>query len=361
MPSSTQSIRYCTTLDGVKLAFSIAGKGPALVEVATWLNHLEFDRTSPVWGPRIDALAGKFTFLRYDGRGCGFSDRETGDLSIDACIRDLETVVDAAGMDKFTLLGSCQGSGIAVAYAVRHPERVERLILYGAFARGRLRRNPSAEEIAETRTMLDLIRLGWGNDNPAFRQVYTAVFIPDSTPEQAAWFTNLQRMSTSAENAARLIEAFNSMNVIDLLPRVRCPTLVIHALHDGRVPLDEGRRVAGAIPGAEFVTLESRNHILLRHQPAWLRFLEEIERFVGADTRSGHLAGEFLELTGREREVLELIAAGRTNAEIALRLELSEKTVRNHINSIFSKLSLPNRSQAIVRAREAGFGAKTHK
>ena len=353
----TGQIRFCRTFDGARLAYSQAGRGPAMVEVATWLNHLEHDWKSPVWGPRLVELAQHYTLTRYDSRGCGLSDRDVENFTFDASLRDLETVVDAAGLKQFILLGCCQGSGLAIAYAARHPDRVSHLILYGAFARGRLKRNPSAEDIDEVNTMLKLVELGWGRDNAAFRQVYTTTFIPDSKPEQYRWFSDLQRLSTSPENAVGLIRGFDAMDVSDLLPEVRSPTLVLHARHDSRVPFAEGHLVAGTIPNAEFVPLDSRNHILLEHQPAWRQFFTEIEQFVRGHrplTDDGQTA--FLELTDREREVLDLIARGLDNVEIATRLAVTPKTVRNHINSIFGKLGTPNRAQAIVRAREAGLG-----
>jgi DNA-binding CsgD family transcriptional regulator len=207
--------------------------------------------------------------------------------------------------------------------------------------------------------MLKLVELGWGRENPAFRQVYTTMFIPESTPEQFRWFTDLQRMSTSPENALGLIRGFDAMDVTDLLPKVSCPTLVLHARNDARVPFGEGRMVASSIAGAEFVPLESRNHILLEHQPAWKQFLAEIARFVHGQGRTE--ASErmvFTALTQREREVLELIARGLDNAAIASQLSVSPKTVRNHINGIFEKLNIPNRAQAIVLAREAGMGMR---
>ena len=348
-------IRFCKASDGVRIAYATTGRGPAMIEVSTWLNHLEFDWQSPVWRPRLVEMAKNYTMARYDGRGCGLSDRSVKDLSFDANLRDLEAVADAAGFQRFILLGCCQGSGLAIAYAARHPERVSNLVLYGAFARGRMKRNPSAQDRDEANTMLKLVELGWGRENPAFRQVYTTLFIPESTPEQYHWFSDLQRMSTSAENAVGLIRGFDAMDVSDLLPKISCPTLVMHARNDARVPFGEGRMIAGSIPGAEFVPLESRNHILLEHQPAWKQFFAEIARFVhGKGEDSAGTA--FAELTEREREVLELIARGLDNAQIASQLSLSAKTVRNHINNIFNKLDIPNRAQAIVRAREAGFG-----
>ena len=332
-----------------------------MIEVATWLNHLEFDWQSPIWRPRLVELANNYNMARYDGRGCGLSDRAVEDLSFDANLRDLEAVADAAGFKRFILLGCCQGSGLAIAYAARHPERVSNLVLYGAFARGRLRRDPSARDLEEADMMLKLVELGWGRENPAFRQVYTTMFIPESTPEQFRWFTDLQRMSTSPENAVGLIRGFDAMDVTDLLPKVSCPTLVLHSRNDARVPFGEGRMVASSIADAEFVPLESRNHILLEHQPAWKQFLDEIARFVHgrgqADVPEQQKA--FANLTQREGEVLELIARGLDNAAIARQLSVSPKTVRNHINGIFDKLNIPNRAQAIVLAREAGMGMRT--
>jgi len=351
-------IRFCESIDGVRIAYAQSGSGPAMLEVATWLNHLEHDWKSPVWGPRLAELTAHYTLTRYDGRGCGLSERKVKDLTFDACFRDLEAVVDAAGLRQFILLGCCQGTGLAIACAARHPDRVSHLILYGAFARGRLKRNPSPEDIDEANTMLKLVELGWGRDNAAFRQVYTTLFIPESKPDQYRWFSDLQRMSTSAENAVGLIRGFDAMDVTDQMSEVRSPTLVLHARNDSRVPFAEGHLVASSIANAEFVPLESRNHILLQHQPAWRQFFDEVARFV-RDHRTTTETSEidFLDLTIREREVLNLIARGLDNAQIATQLSVSTKTVRNHINSIFGKLGTPNRAQAIVRAREAGLGS----
>jgi pimeloyl-ACP methyl ester carboxylesterase/DNA-binding CsgD family transcriptional regulator len=351
-------IRFCHSSDDVRIAYTSSGGGrPPMLEVSTWLNHLEHDWKSPVWGPRLAELSKHFALTRYDARGCGLSDRDVDDLAFDACLRDLEAVADAAGLKRFVLLGCCQGSGLAIAYAARHPERVSHLILYGAFARGRLKRNPSPRDIDEAETMLTLIELGWGRDsNAAFRQVYTTIFIPDSKPEQFRWFTDLQSVATSPANAVGLIRGFDAMDVSAQLVEIRSPTLVLHSRDDGRVPFAEGKRVASMIPGARFLPLESRNHILLEHQPAWREFIDEIARFVGSRGEAAGEEREILTLTKREREVLGLIARGLDNAEIGRSLSITDKTVRNHINSIFAKLGTPNRAQAIVRAREAGLG-----
>jgi pimeloyl-ACP methyl ester carboxylesterase/DNA-binding CsgD family transcriptional regulator len=357
----SRHVRFCKSVDGVRLAYASDGRGPAMVEVATWLNHLEHDWTSPVWGPRLRELSKQFALTRYDARGCGLSDRTVEHFSFEASLADLEAVVDAAGVERFALLGCCQGSGLAIAYAARHPDRVSHLILYGAFARGRMKRNPTLQDIDEIETMLKLVELGWGRDNPVFRQVYTSIFIPDSKPEQYRWFNDLQRLSTSPENAVQLIRSFETVDVGGLLPDVQSPTLVLHARNDQRVPFTEGRLVASAIAGAQFVALESRNHILLDHQPAWRQFFDEIAGFVRANGHAvradSEVPEEFVALTARERDVLDRIARGLDNAQIATEFALSPKTVRNHINSIFGKLGTRNRAQAIVRARDAGLGA----
>jgi pimeloyl-ACP methyl ester carboxylesterase/DNA-binding CsgD family transcriptional regulator len=270
-------------------------------------------------------------------------------------VRDLETVADAAGIERFPLLGLSQGGAIAIAYAARHPERVSHLVLHGAFARGRLRRNPSPQQREDAETLAKLAELGWGKDDPAYRQFFTTQFIPDSTPEQQRWWNELQRSTISPANAGRFMRAFNEVDVTELARQVSCPTLVTHSKGDARVPFEEGRTVASLIPGARFVPVESRNHVLLEHEPAWQRWLEEVRAFLPEAARGG---APFSGLTPRESQLVELIAQGLDNAQIAARLELSDKTVRNHITSIFAKLGVENRSRAIVLAREAGFGRK---
>jgi pimeloyl-ACP methyl ester carboxylesterase len=328
-----------------------------MIEVATWLNHVEYDWKSPIWKARLAELTKNYALTRYDGRGCGLSDSNPDSFTFDDLVADLEAVVEAAGLKRFILLGCCQGGPVAIAYAARHPERVSHLVLYGAYARGKLSRNPSQHDVDEAETMLKLVELGWGRDNPAFRQVYTSLLIPDSKPEQYGWFIDMQRMTIAPQNVVRLMRALDRIDIRAILPAIRSPTLVLHARHDRRVPFEEGHLIAQSIANAEFVPLESRNHLLLEHQAAWRQFLDETTRFVRAHATADTVDAELLELTGREREVLDLIARGLDNAAIAKALALSEKTVRNHINRIFGKLGTPNRAQAIVRAREAGLGA----
>lgn len=280
-PAREQQIRFCTSPGGIRIAYATVGQGPPLVKVANWLSHLEYDWRSPVWRHWLEGLSNRHTLVRYDERGCGLSDWDIEDFSIDAWVRDLETVVETVGLDRFPLLGMSQGGPIAIAYAVRHPEKVSHLILYGTFARGWIKRNPPLEEVEEIETWLKLIKVGWGRENPAFRQVFAGYFLPEGTPEQISWFTDLQRLSTSTENAIRFSNAFWDIDVSDLATRVAVPTLVLHARDDASAPFDEGRQLAALIPNAQLVSLESKNHILLEDEPAWSQFLAEVYKFLG--------------------------------------------------------------------------------
>jgi pimeloyl-ACP methyl ester carboxylesterase/DNA-binding CsgD family transcriptional regulator len=351
MPSR-QDIRFCTASDGVRLAYATVGRGPPLVRAAHWLTHLEYDCESPIWSPFLDAIARRHAFVRYDQRGCGLSDRDPPDVSFEAYVRDLETVVNAAGLERFALLGISQGGAAAIAYAVRHPERVSHLILYGAFARGRLKRGGGPQAVEECLLYFKLAELGWGNEDPAFRQVFTSQFMPEGTREQFRAFDELQRRSASPRDAVRLMQAVAQIDVTDIAPQVACPTLVLHGRDDRRIPFEEGRLLSALIPGSRFVPLDSCNHVLFEREAAFNTFLQELEAFVREDAPGD----AFPALTARERELLELLARGLDNHQIAAHLDLSEKTVRNHVSSVFTKLEVESRAQAIVRAREAGFG-----
>lgn len=283
--SMEQQIHFCTTDDDVRIAYATVGEGPPLVKAANWLSHLEFDWRSPVWRHLLAEFARDHTFIRYDERGNGLSDWNVPDLSFNAWVEDLEAVVAAAKLDRFPLLGISQGGAVAIAYAVRHPEKVSHLILYGAYARGWAQRD-SPEEIEQRQAALTLVRLGWGNDNPAFRQLWTSLYAPDATPEQAQSFNDLQRISTSPENAVKLLRIMGDIEVMDLLPQVNVPTLVLHCRDEAGVPFEEGRRIAATIPGARFVPIEGRNHLLLEGDPSWSMFVKEVRTFLGTEVTS---------------------------------------------------------------------------
>jgi len=275
-----QEVRYCTTSDGVRLAFATVGDGPPLVKASNWLTHLDFEWDSPIWRHWWTSLSAHHRLVRYDERGNGLSQRDAPNVSFETWVHDLETVVDAAKLDRFSLLGISRGGSIALAYAVRHPERVSHLVLYGAFPAGMDHRGMPAEKEAR-RALVSLTRLGWGLHNPAFCRMFTCRFIPEATPEHEHWFDELQRVSTSPENAARLIEIDDALNLRALLPRVTVPTLVVHCDRDGVVPVELGRELAAGIPGARYVSLPSPNHLLLEGEPAWPMFLEELGVFLG--------------------------------------------------------------------------------
>jgi DNA-binding winged helix-turn-helix (wHTH) protein/pimeloyl-ACP methyl ester carboxylesterase len=274
-----QEIRYCTTTDGVRLAYATTGNGPPLVKASNWLTHLDFEWGSAIWRHWYSALSLHHRLVRYDERGNGMSQRDVPEVSFDTWVRDLETVVDAAGLDRFPLLGISRGGAIAIAYAVKHPERVTQLVLYGAFAAG-MKHVGTPQELEARRALASLLRLGWGLNNPAFCKTFTCRFIPEATPEHAQWFDELQRVSTSPENAARLMERDDDIDVRPLLSQVKTPTLVIHCDRDHAVPPEKGRLLAAEIPGARYVSLPSANHLMLEEEPAWSLFLEELGLFL---------------------------------------------------------------------------------
>jgi pimeloyl-ACP methyl ester carboxylesterase/DNA-binding winged helix-turn-helix (wHTH) protein len=274
----TQDIRYCSTKDGVQIAYAVTGQGSPVVKATNWMSHLQYEWESPM-GHWIAGLSAETRLIRYDQRGSGLSDRNVGDMSFGAMVSDLESVVDAAGPERFVLFGMSQGCAFSVAYAVRHPERVSHLVLYGGFAKG-WRAFGNAKEIAGQTALMTLIRQGWGRNNPAFRQLFTSLFIPGATPEQMEGFNELQRQCASPEAAAALYSALGDLDVTDLLPKVRTPTLVLHANKDAIVPINAGRAFATGIPGATFVPLDSSNHILLAEEPAFSVLMAEVRRFI---------------------------------------------------------------------------------
>jgi DNA-binding winged helix-turn-helix (wHTH) protein/pimeloyl-ACP methyl ester carboxylesterase len=276
-----QEISFCRGSGDVNIAYATVGSGSVLVKTANWLTHLEYDWESPVWSPLLQRLAERNRLIRYDGRGNGLSDRDVEEISFDGFVRDLEAVVEAASVPPFAILGISQGAAIAIAYAVAHPEMVTKLVLYGGYAQGRNKRG-SADEADKARVFLSLMRHGWGEPNSAFMRAFSSVFIPNGSPEQIKWFADLQRKTTSAENAARIRNVCDDIDVGELLSKVRVPTLVLHTRHDNVAPHEQGRSLAASIPNARFVTLESDNHVLLAGEPAWERFFAEVEAFLAA-------------------------------------------------------------------------------
>ena len=277
-----QHIRFCTSRDGVRIAYATTGKGPLLVKPANWLGHLQFDPQG-IWSHWLAELSRYNTLVRFDQRGCGLSDRDIREFSFERCVDDMESVIDSLGLERFDVFGMSHGGSVGIAYAVRHPDRVSRLILYGAFARGWARIGLPAERLEEIESVRKLMRSGWGRDSPAFRQIFTSWFMPDATAEQMRAFNEYQRVSAPPENAAELYKVIGDTDVLDLLPKVSVPTIVFHARGDRLVSFRNGLQLASTIPGARLVPLDSQNHILFEDEPAWKAFLVEYRRFLGVD------------------------------------------------------------------------------
>lgn len=355
-----QTIQFVTAPDGVRLAYARSGGGPPLLKTANWLNHLEFDWQSPVWREWFTLFSTHHTLYRYDQRGSGLSDWIDTRLSFGHQVSDLECIADAAKLDRFALLGISQGASVAIEYAVRHPERVSHLVIHGGYSRGWQHRSP--ESLRAGKALGELVRVGWGANNPAFRRMFAELLMPQATEEQVEWFGELQRRTTKPEIAALILDACGDIDVAHRLIEVRVPTLVLHSRGDAMVAFEQGRALAAGIPEARFVELDSRNHLLIGNEPAWERFKTALGDFLGwpktaprrraadAPRTDDVIAG----LTTREREILTLVAGGAANQAIADKLFISEKTVRNHLTAIFDKLGVSSRSQAIVFARDRG-------
>jgi pimeloyl-ACP methyl ester carboxylesterase/DNA-binding CsgD family transcriptional regulator len=353
---SAQAVRFCASFDATRIAFAVTGRGPVLVKAPHWLTHLEYEWQSPLWRPWIAALSTRHTLLRMDARASGLSDWQVNDIAFEAYVRDLEAVVAAAGCaGRFAMFGHSQGAAIAVEFAARHPQRVSHLVILGGYARGIRHRGLPPDRLAEHEALLQLIQAGWGREDDAYRRLFAMQFVPDATLEQIKSLSDLQRHASSPANAARLVRSFHDIDVTASAPRVRCPALVVHARGDRRVPYEEGRLLAGLVPNARFVSLDTDNHILLPQESAFAAFFTELDAFLGTGAADAARRA-FASLTPREAEILERMARGLDNAQIAAQLELAEKTVRNAITRIFRKLQVESRSQAIVLALRHGIG-----
>ncbi len=341
-----QDIRFCRSADGTGIAYAVHGSGPPLLVDACWLSHLQFDWQSPVWRHYLVELGKVATVIRFDERGHGLSDRDVTDHSLEARVADLEAVADHAGFDRFAMLAMAQGGPISIEYAVRHPERLSRLIFYGSYA-GAFG-NATPEEIELDATFQSLIKVGWERPTPEFRRVFTSMMIPDATEEQMRWLDELQRMATTAETAMLAREQRKQADARHLLPRLDLPTLVIHCRGELMNNFEEARYLAANIKGARLVALESKNHIVLEDEPAWQVFLDEVTAFLAedrvADPGRPTGPGPAELLSPREIDVLTLAAEGCDNDAIAARLSLSVRTVERHLQNIYAKLGLQGRS-----------------
>lgn len=354
-----QQVRFCTSADGTRIALAESGKGPPLVRVANWFTHLDFDRQSAVWQHWFDFLSDGHSLIRYDPRGSGLSDRDVDDFSLDRWIEDLDAVVQSAGITRFPMIGLCQGGAVAAAYAARYPDRVSSLVLYDSYPFGAYAEGVPDRLAQEARALAQMIEVGWGKKTGAFREVFANLLMPQAGKEALQWIGEMQRRSASARNARLMWDAFNDFDIRDVAPGIKAPTLVFHGRRDSIVPFEAGRHLASLIPDARFVPLETDNHILLPKEEAWRTFCRELSGFLESEAEAGidHRGPAALDaLTPRETEVLDGVARGLSNRELADLLRLSEKTIRNNVSTIFSKLDVESRAQAVVLARDSGLG-----
>lgn len=339
MDAGQRQVRFCRSGDGTRIAWSRHGSGPPLVVDTCWLSHLQHDWDSPVWRHYLHGLGSFATTVRYDERGFGMSDRAVTDFSFEQRIADLAAVVDAAGLERFSLLGMAQGGQVAIAYAARHPERVSRLVLHSCYATMMTTPEDEALEAA----FVQLIKVGWARPESEFRRVFTSMMIPGATPEQMTWLDDLQRICTTTENAVAFRAQRYGIDVSELAATLDLPTLVLHARAERVNSFEEGLRLASLIPGARLVPLDSVNHILLGDEPAFQVFLGETENFL-RDGVSSPPAPSIGRLTPRERDVLRCAATGADNESIATSLSLSVRTVERHLQNAYTKLGVTGRS-----------------
>ncbi|MGN6610126.1 MAG: alpha/beta fold hydrolase [Jatrophihabitans sp.] len=340
---SSQEVRFCRAPDGVRIAYAVHGSGPPLLVSTCWLSHLQFDWESPVWRHFLVDLGRIATVIRFDERGHGLSDWDVTDHSLSARLGDLEAVADAAGFERFALMAMAQGGPVAIHYAARHPDRVTRLLFYDGYADPRLDATPQDLELEQT--FEQLIRSGWARPESTFRRVFTSLMIPSATEEQKTWLDELMRFSVSASTAYESRRQRMQASATALLPDLRVPTLVLHALRDRMNEFRLGRHLAGSIPGARLVPLDSDNHILLADEPAWQQFVEEVGQFLAADAAPASPAPDLTAvLTPRERDVLSAAARGADNETIAAELVLSVRTVERHLQNVYAKLGLDGRT-----------------
>jgi pimeloyl-ACP methyl ester carboxylesterase/DNA-binding CsgD family transcriptional regulator len=358
-PAPDQEIRFVRGANGVRIAYATHGSGPPLIVASCWLSHLQHDWESPVWRHFLEGLGSFSRLIRYDERGFGMSDWNVTDFSVDARCGDLEALVDALGFERFALLGMSHGSGVALAYAARHPERVTRLILYGTVCGEPV--TFSGEAKVEEETYRGLIRIGWAREESRFRRVFTQAYIPGATEEQMRWFDELQRTSTSPENYLAARDARLRDDITDELANIIAPTLIMHAVGDHAMTFENATMVAAVVPDARVVPLDSQNHILLAGEPAWAQFIDEVRAFLEPDRRAMSASERdrrpIESLSARELEVLRTAADGQANADIAATLGLSIRTVERHLSNAYGKLGLTGtaaRGAAVAELLRAG-------
>jgi len=353
-----QRIAFTSSTDRTQIAYALSGEGGPIVRAGTWLTHIQHDWESPIWSHWFRLMSERHTLVRYDSRGCGLSERKVTDLSLSKWVDDLEAVVDKLELETFPLFGMSQGAAVSIMYALRHPERVSHLTLYAPLVTGwKNSQNPLA---LRWDAMEKLVLSGWGEDNLAFPSMFSQLFIPDAQPEHIRWYAETQKKSTSKEVAALIMKTLSELHLFSLLKQLKVPTLVIQVAGDQALSPDSTKGVAAEIPNSQFVSIDSNNHILLEHEPGWQVFKKVFSTHIpsgrGSKPEVSNNLYETMEtLSKREREVLIQLVKGLRNKDIADALFISEKTVRNHVSNIFSKIGVTSRAQALVLAKDFTF------
>lgn len=281
-----QEIRFCVTEDGVRIAYATTGKGTPIVRPGHWGSHLEYDLRSPIWGHLIEGLSEQHQLVRYDPRGTGMSERNIDAVAPELWLKDLEAVVNDLHLQRFSLIGISQGVSTAIRYAVKHPDKVTHLILYGGYAVGRLHRESEGHYSPEMlEAMCTLTLEGWGSDNESYRELFASQYVPSANREIIRFLNNVEKVSATPEMAAKYLRAIADIDLRSLLPDVKVPTLVLHCRGDRATPFNYGRELAAGITGAKFVPMEGDNHLFLEDEPAQKTFFEEVPRFLGDKSR----------------------------------------------------------------------------
>lgn len=345
-------IRYCVCPDGVRLAVARYGSGLPVVRAGTWLTDIAFNGVDPLGQAWVESFARVASFVFYDGRGCGLSQRDVNDITLDAWVRDLETVVDTLGLERFVIYGQSTGCATAIRYAALHPERVDRLILHGGYSRHPYCTSDPALR-AEAETLIKVAQVGWGLATPTFRHLFVGRFMPDTTADQQAALGERQRLSMSNEMAAMYLRAMFDVDVRAEAPQVACPVLVTQMKGDLSVPYALACELAGLLPDARLVMFDSRNHIPHPGEPAWGPLVQQWQSFLRESALAPN-GPQAAQLTRRQVDVLRLVAAGQSDKAVARALGLSPRTVEMHVAAARRTLGCRTRTEAVVKANALG-------
>ena len=342
---AVERVRFCRAPDGVRIAYAVCGSGPPLLVGKMWISHLQYDWQDPTLSHVLEALSRIATVVRYDERGYGLSDWDPPGFTLDSRVADLEAVAGAVGFNRYAVLAMGQTGQVAIHHAVRHPGRVTRLILNGAYAGVTDEYRQRFEEFFTALTAA--AQYGWTLADSRFRRVFSESMVPGATEDQKRWIDDLAPLVTSKTTAVAAARARREIDVQAELSDLAVPTLVVHSRGNRMTPFEQGRVMASGIPDARLVTLDTDNFLPLADEPAWPVWQEAVRHFLEPDRESVLVPPPDTQLTTREEELLVLVAEGLSNDQIADRLTLSARTVERHMSNVYRKLGV---SGATARA-----------